>query len=72
MSAQTTPLSSDPGAQILHCEAAGLYGAYLLPSITVEPGPGDAVELQLPFVASTWDPYNVVLFTVRIRLDPRP
>jgi hypothetical protein len=61
-----------PGAQILHCEAAGLYGAYLLPSITVEPGPGDAVELQLPFVASTWDPYNVVLFTVRIRLDPRP
>lgn len=59
-----------PGTQILHCLVAGLYGAYLLPTITVEAGPGGALELQLPFVTSTWDPYNVVLFTTRIRLDP--
>lgn len=58
------------GAQILHCLVAGLYGAYLLPTTTVEPQPGGALELQLPFVVSTWDPYNVVLFTARVRLDP--
>jgi len=61
-----------PGAQILHCLVAGLYGAYLLPAIDVEPVAGGSVELQLPFVVSTWDPYNVVLFTARVRLDPNP
>lgn len=61
-----------PGAQILHCLVAGLYGAYLLPTTSVEPQPGGALELQLPFVVSTWDPYNVVLFTARVRLDPVP
>lgn len=61
---------SCPGAQILHCLVAGLYGAYLLPTIGVAPGPAGALELQLPFVVSTWDPYNVVLFTARVRLDP--
>lgn len=60
-----------PGPQILHCNLAGLYGAYLVPAFEVSPaGPGGALELELPFVASTWNPYNVVLFTTRIRLDP--
>jgi hypothetical protein len=61
-----------PGAQILHCLVAGLHGAYPLPVIAVEPATGGAVELQLPFVVSTWDPYSVVLFTARVRLDPHP
>lgn len=59
-----------PGAQILHCLVAGLYGAYLLPTVGVEPGPDGALSLQLPFVVSTWDPYNVVLFAAHVRLDP--
>jgi hypothetical protein len=63
---------SCPGSQILHCLVAGLYGAYMLPTIGVGRGLGGVMELQVPFLASTWDPYNVVLFTTRIRLDPQP
>jgi hypothetical protein len=51
-----------PGAQILHCDRAGLYGAYLLPAVTVTPTAA-GVRLDVPFLASTWDPYNVVMFT---------
>ncbi len=58
------------GAQILHCFVAGLYGAYLLPLASVSPGPGGSLELDLPFVVSTWDPYNVVLMRTQISLAP--
>lgn len=56
------------GAQILHCGVAGLYGTYLLP--VGEPITGDdgSLELELPFLVSTWDPYNVVLMRTRILL----
>ena len=57
-----------PGDQILHCEMAGLYGAYLIPAEKVSTDAGGARELELPFLVSTWDPYNVVLFSAQIRL----
>lgn len=57
--------ASCPGEQVLHCDRAGLYGAYLLPQIDVAEVPG-GLELTLPFLASTWDPYDVVLFRSRV------
>jgi hypothetical protein len=62
-----------PGDQILHCDRAGLYGAYLLPAVTVTPGsaPGSST-LEVPFLASTWDPYGVVLFSTRVAIAPAP
>jgi len=59
-----------PGEQVLHCESAGLYGVYLVPAVSVGAEPGGARVLELPFLASTWDPYNVVLFTTTVRLEP--
>jgi hypothetical protein len=60
-----------PGAQILHCEKAGLYGAYLLPTVKTTPAGGDDLDLELPMLVSTWDPYNVALFSARVRMTPR-
>ncbi|GAB5549373.1 MAG: hypothetical protein SangKO_091330 [Sandaracinaceae bacterium] len=54
-----------PGEQILHCDRAGLYGIYPLPLIETERTDGGIV-LDVPFVASTWQPYNVVLFRTRV------
>jgi hypothetical protein len=45
------------GDEILHCERAGLYAAYALPFISTDEG-----VLRVPYLVSTWDPYNVVLF----------
>jgi hypothetical protein len=45
------------GDEILHCERAGLYAAYALPFISADEG-----VLRVPYLVSTWDPYNVVLF----------
>jgi hypothetical protein len=56
-----------PGDQLLHCDRAGLYGAYLLPATNFAPA-ADGGVLELPFLVSTWDPYNVVLFSTRIVL----
>jgi len=58
-----------PGDQILHCAVAGLYGTYLLPR-PVATMDGDDTVLELAFVASTWNPYNVVLFGADLRLEP--
>jgi hypothetical protein len=54
----------------MHCAVAGLYGAYILPAISVADAGNGARELDIPFLVSTWDPYNVVLFTTTVRLDP--
>jgi hypothetical protein len=61
-----------PGDQILHCDRAGLYGAYLLPSAAATPAGGGAFDLTLPFLVSTWDPYNVVAFTAAVHVAPKP
>jgi hypothetical protein len=55
------------GEQILHCDRAGLYGIYPLPLIEAT-RTADGVELDVPFTASTWNPYNVVLFRTRVLL----
>jgi hypothetical protein len=57
--------------QILHCDKAGLYGAYALPTIGVTPSSA-GYQLSIPFVVSTWDPYNVVLFQILLEVAPRP
>jgi hypothetical protein len=59
------------GEQILNCGAAGLYGTYLLPAGAAIVGEGGTLELELPFLVSTWDPYNVVLMRTRILLTPQ-
>jgi hypothetical protein len=59
-----------PGEQVMHCDVAGLYGTYLVPAVSVVAEPSGAYTLELPFLASTWNPYNVVLFTTTVRLEP--
>ena len=59
-----------PGSQILHCNLASLYGAYMLPSATATPAAGGAFDVKVPFVVSTWDPYNVVAFTTSVKVVP--
>ena len=53
--------STCQGQQVLHCNKAGLYGAYALPLMASGPG-----TLEVPFLVSTWDPYNVVLFRAKV------
>lgn len=60
-----------PGEQLLHCDVAGLYGAYPLPLVRTTIT-ADGPELEIPYVVSTWDPYNVVLMTMRVALAPAP
>ena len=50
------------GEQILHCSKAGLYGTYLLPRIKTNPDG----SFDIAFVASTWDPYSVVLMSATL------
>jgi hypothetical protein len=59
-----------PGEQVLHCNMAGLYAAYLVPAVVASEAPDGAWTLELPFLVSTWDPYNVVLFEARVELSP--
>lgn len=59
-----------PGEQILHCESAGLYAAYPLPYPTIARREDGVLEAAVRFVASTWNPYNVVLFEARVLLHP--
>ncbi len=58
------------GDQILNCFVAGLYGVYPLPEPNVIENADGTVELEIAFVASTWNPYNVVLFESRVRVSP--
>jgi hypothetical protein len=58
------------GDQILHCNSAGLYGSYVLPYPVVTPQRDGAMLVELPFLASTWNPYNVALFEARVLLQP--
>ncbi len=58
------------GEQILNCFVAGLYGIYPLPSPTVSVGDDGTLDVDLAFLASTWNPYNVVLFETRVEITP--
>lgn len=59
-----------PGNQIIHCDKGWLYGTYLLPTATATPAAGGSFDLKLPFLASTWDPYNVAAFTTSVHVLP--
>lgn len=63
------PGGNCPGERILPCDRAGLYAVYPLPLIESE-RVGDDIELVVPFVASTWQPYDVVLFRTRVGVTP--
>lgn len=53
-------------SQIWECASAGLYGAYPLP-IGAATDRGDGTyAVDLPFLVSTWIPYNVVLFEAHL------
>ena len=58
------------GTQIIHCNIGWLYGTYVLPTATATPAAGGAFDVKLPFLASTWDPYNVVAFTASVHVVP--
>ncbi|MGH1347259.1 MAG: DUF4185 domain-containing protein [Nannocystales bacterium] len=58
------------GNQILNCFVAGLYAIYPLPSPTVTTGDDGTLDVDLAFVASTWNPYNVVLFETQVEITP--
>lgn len=59
-----------PGERVIRCDQGGLYGIYPLPLIETTPRDG-GWELRVPFVASTWVPYNVVLFRTTVFVRPR-
>ncbi len=48
------------GERLFNCSKASFYGTYLLPDIAV-----DATGFRVAYTLSTWDPYNVALFTAR-------
>jgi hypothetical protein len=52
------------GERLFHCDRAGFYGTYMLPSIVTS---GDGT-FTIPFVMSTWDPYNVALMTATFKV----
>jgi len=54
-----------PGEQILRCDRGDLYAAYALPLIEAEWTP-TGVTLDVPFLVSTLEPRNVVLFRARV------
>jgi hypothetical protein len=58
-----------PGERIIRCDRGGLYGIYPLPLIEAS-ARDDGYELTVPFVASTWQPYNVVLFRTDVFVRP--
>jgi hypothetical protein len=58
-----------PGERIIRCDRGGLYAIYPLPLIEARAEDGGYV-LRVPFVASTWQPYNVVLFRTDVFVRP--
>jgi hypothetical protein len=51
------------GEQLFNCSKAGFYGTYLLPDVAV-----DSRGFTVAYTLSTWDPYNVALFSARFEL----
>jgi hypothetical protein len=46
------------GEQLFHCDRAGFYATYMLPTVAVDAAKG---TFTTTFVMSTWDPYDVAL-----------
>ena len=51
------------GNEIIHCDRAGFYAPYMLPSPIIN---GDG-SFTVSFTMSTWDPYNVALMYATFR-----
>jgi hypothetical protein len=57
------PDNNCQGTQFLNCDKGGYYGAYLLPDVQVH---ADG-SFTIIFTLSSFDPYNVALFTATFR-----
>lgn len=57
------PEGTCTGDRLFNCSKAGLYGTYLLPDVLV-----DTDGFTVAYTMSTWDPYNVALFSARFDL----
>lgn len=53
-----TPDNNCTGQQFFNCDRTGFYGAYLLPEVTRADG-----KFTVTYTMSSFDPYNVALFT---------
>ena len=54
------PEGTCTGERLFNCSKAGFYGTYLLPDLVK-----DATGFTVSYTMSTWDPYNVALFSAR-------
>lgn len=54
------PEGTCSGERLFNCSKAGFYGTYLFPDLAV-----DDTGFSVTYTMSTWDPYNVALFTAR-------
>ena len=54
------PEGTCAGERLFNCSKASFYGTYLFPDLAV-----DGAGFSVTYTMSTWDPYNVALFTAR-------
>ncbi len=54
------PEGTCSGERLFNCSKASFYGTYLFPDVAV-----DGSGFSVTYTMSTWDPYNVALFTAR-------
>lgn len=54
------PEGTCTGERLFNCSKAGFYGTYLFPDPVA-----DATGFTVTYTMSTWDPYNVALFSAR-------
>jgi hypothetical protein len=52
------------GPQLFHCDRAGFYATYMLPTVAVDAEKG---TFTATYVMSTWDPYDVALMQATFR-----
>lgn len=58
------PENSCTGERLFNCSKASFYGTYLFPRAAV-----GGTGFDVTYTMSTWDPYNVALFTARFEND---
>ena len=51
------------GERLFNCSKASFYGTFLLPDVIVDSG-----GFTVSYTMSTWDPYNVALFSARFSM----
>lgn len=58
------PEDNCSGERLFNCSQGTFYGTYLFPDLIV-----DDTGFSVTYTMSTWDPYNVALFTARFESD---